>query len=58
MLYQVIAFVLIFVATGIIHGPLKAHKTDKFWIKAAHKWAEVATVVQGIIVINELLKMI
>ena len=58
MIYQIILFVVLFVITGIVHGPLKAHDTQKKWLKTAHFWLEHAVVIQGIIVINELLKLI
>lgn len=58
MTYQIILFAVVFVLTAIIHKPLDAHKTDKKWLKNAHYWGEIAVVVQGLIIANELLKMI
>lgn len=55
MIYAIILFVVLFVATGIAHGPLKSHTTDNKWIKRAHFWLETAVVIQGMIIINQFL---
>jgi hypothetical protein len=58
MIYAVILFVGLFVVTGIVHEPLKAHMTENKWLKRAHFWLEIAVVIQGMIIVNRLLNLI
>jgi hypothetical protein len=58
MTYQIILFAIVFVLTAIMHKPLNAHNTDKKWLKTAHYWGEIAVVIQGLIIVNELFKMV
>jgi hypothetical protein len=58
MKYQIVIFMVLFVATAILHKPLNAHDTDKKCLKITHYWFEHAVVIQGIIVVNELIKVL
>ena len=55
MIYAIILFGVLFVATGVVHGTLKPHTTENKWIKLTHYWLEIAVVIQGMIIINYLL---
>jgi hypothetical protein len=55
MIYAIILFVVLFIATFIIHKPLNAHATENKWVKRAHFWLETAVVIQGMIIINQFL---
>jgi hypothetical protein len=58
MLCQIMFFVFLFAVTAIIHKPLNVHETKKRWLQVTHYWLEYAVVIQGIIIVNEFLKLI
>ncbi|MBQ8458630.1 hypothetical protein IJ541_00855 [bacterium] len=55
MKYQIILFTVLFVIIWIMHKPFDVHNT-KF--KKPHEWLEYILVIQGVIILNELLKLI
>ena len=58
MIYSIVLFVVLFVATFIIHKPLNVHKTQKVWLQKTHFWLEHLVVIQAAIIVNELLGLI
>jgi hypothetical protein len=56
MLDALILFMVLFVATAIVHKPLNAHETEKKWLRVTHYWLEHAVVIQLMIILNDYLK--
>ena len=55
MKYSIILFIVLFVIIWVMHKPFDVHNTkfNKF-----HEWLEIALIVQGMIIINQLLVII
>ena len=57
MKYQTILFVVLFIVVWIMHKPFDIH-SSKTWINRFHEWLEYVLVFQGVIIVNEWLKLI
>ena len=57
MKYQIILFVILFTVVWIMHKPFDVH-SSKTWINRFHEWLEYILVFQGVIIVNEWLKLI
>jgi hypothetical protein len=57
MKYQIILFVILFTVVWIMHKPFDVH-SSKTWINRFHEWLEYVLVFQGVIIVNEWLKLI
>ena len=57
MKYQIILFVVLFTVVWIMHKPFDIH-SSKTRINRFHEWLEYVLVFQGVIIVNEWLKLI
>ena len=57
MKYQIILFVILFTVVWIMHKPFDVH-SSKTRINRFHEWLEYVLVFQGVIIVNEWLKLI
>ena len=57
MIHQIILFVILFTVVWIMHKPFDVH-SSKTWINRFHEWLEHVLVFQGVIIVNEWLKLI
>lgn len=57
MKYQIILFVILFTVVWIMHKPFDVH-SSKTRINRFHEWLEYILVSQGVIIVNEWLKLI
>ena len=55
--YSIILFVLLFVVIWVMHKPFDVHHA-KPWLNKFHEWLELVWVVQGVIVLNQLLALL
>jgi hypothetical protein len=58
MMYAIVLFGLLFVATALVHKPLNAHNTKNWWLQKAHFWLEHLAVIQAAIIANKLLDLL
>ena len=57
MMCSVILFVVLFIVIWVMHKPFDIHHA-KPWLNKLHEWLELALVVQGMIILNQLLALI
>jgi len=57
MKYQIILFMVLFTVVWIMHKPFDIH-SSKTWTNRFHEWLEYVVVFQGVIIVNEWLKLI
>ena len=57
MKYSEILFVVLFVVIWVMHKPFDIHHA-KPWLNKFHEWLELVLVVQGMIILNQLLALI
>ena len=55
MKYSIILFVVLFVIIWIMHKPFDIHNTK---LNKFHEWLEYILVIQGMVVLNQLLMLI
>ena len=55
--YSIILFVLLFVVIWVMHKPFDVHHA-KPRLNKFHEWLELVWVVQGVIVLNQLLALL
>ncbi|MDY6310032.1 MAG: hypothetical protein SPL73_06345 [Cyanobacteriota bacterium] len=55
MKYSIILFAILFVVIWIMHKPFDVHHTK---LNNFHKWLEYVLVIQGMIIINQLLELL
>ena len=55
MKYSIILFIILFVVIWVMHKPFNVHNTK---LNKFHEWLEIALVVQGMIILNQLLMLI
>lgn len=55
MKYSIILFIVLFVVIWVMHKPFDVHNTK---LNKFHEWLEYILVIQGLIIANELLKLL
>ncbi|WP_424245380.1 hypothetical protein Dip510_000350 [Elusimicrobium posterum] len=58
MKYSITLFIILFIATWIMHKPFNIHDTKKKWVNNLHLIFENLIIIQGMILINECFKLI